>query len=184
MNQQNFCLQPFTSIPNLDLQIHGKISRDDNNLTINYIVQGDLEKIDIPTPVEIPTRKHELWSATCWEFFLGIQDSPGYWEFNLSPTGNWNVYRFDDYRQGMREETAITSLPFTLHHHSDSVELTLELDLNQLIPPKQNLDIAITTVIKDINGIITHWALDHIGEEADFHLRDSFTINFMGIAKD
>ena len=183
MNQQNFYLQPFTSISSLDLQIHGKISRDDNNLTISYIVQGDVEKIDIPILAGIPTRKHELWQETCWEFFLGIQDSPGYWEFNLSPTGNWNVYRFDDYRQGMREETAITSLPFTLDYLPEALELTLELDLDQLIPPEQNINIAITTVVQDINGIITYWALDHIGEEADFHLRDSFTINFMGVGK-
>ncbi|MDJ0674574.1 MAG: DOMON-like domain-containing protein [Calothrix sp. MO_167.B42] len=176
MNQQKFCLQPFTSIPNLDLQIDGNISRNDNNLTINYICQGDLEKIDIPAPVDIPIRKHELWQETCWEFFLGIQDSPGYWEFNLAPTGNWNVYRFDDYRQGMREETAITSLPFTLNYLPESVEVTLQLDLDKLIAPEQNIDIAITTVVKDINGIITYWALDHIGEEADFHLRDSFTL--------
>ena len=181
MNQQYFHLQPFTPIPSLDLQIHGNISRDDNNLTINYVFQGDLEKIDIPTPADIPTRKHELWKATCWEFFLGIKDNPRYWEFNLSPTGNWNVYRFDDYRQRRQEETAITSLPFTLHHPSDSLELTLELDLDRFIAPEQNLDVAITTVVKDIYGAITYWALKHSGEEADFHLRDSFTIELMGI---
>ncbi len=181
MNQQNFCLQPFTPISSFDLQIHGNIDREHNHLTINYLFQGDLEKIDIPTPADIPTRKHELWKITCWEFFLGIKDKPSYWEFNLSPTGDWNVYRFDDYRRGMQEETAITSLPFILHHHSDSLELTLELDLDKFIAPEQNLDVGITTVVQDINGVTTYWALKHTGEEADFHLRDSFTIELMGI---
>ncbi|MDJ0799322.1 MAG: DOMON-like domain-containing protein [Calothrix sp. MO_167.B12] len=182
MNRQQFSLQPFTPIHHLDLQIHGNITRNHNTLGINYVFQGDLEKIDIPTPADIPTRQHELWQATCFEFFLGIKHSPHYWEFNLSPTEDWNIYRFDDYRQGMQEETAITSLPFTLHRQPETLQLSLQLDLHKFIAPEMNLDIGITAVVKDVNGVITYWALKHSGEEADFHLRNSFTIDLMGIS--
>jgi hypothetical protein len=178
MKQQNFHLQPFTLISQ-NLQIHGNIRRENNILAINYLLQGELGNIYIPTPADKPTRKHELWTTTCLEFFLGIKHSPRYWEFNLSPSGDWNIYRFDDYRQGMEEETAMTSLPFTVRCQPESLQLSLELDLEQFIPLKQNLDVAITAVIRDSSDVTTYWALKHCGEKADFHLRDSFMIELI-----
>ena len=178
MNQQNFYLQPFKLIY-FNLNIHGKISRINNTLTIQYVLQGELEKIYIPSIVKHPNRQNELWSVTCLEFFLGIKNNPHYWEFNLSPCGNWNIYRFDDYRQGMKEETAITSLPFKIYHQSDSLQLDLRIDLDQFIGPQTELDVAITSVVKDSKDEITYWALKHCGEKPDFHLRDSFLMELV-----
>ena len=176
MNQQSFSLQPFDSSATPNLQITGSIARNSNILTISYILQGDLNKIEIPLPAHTPSRKNELWEETCFEFFLGIKNSSCYWEFNLSPSGDWNIYRFDNYRQGMREEIAVTSLPFDIQRQSNALQLRLELDLSEIIPTEQSLDVAITTVVKDKDKEITYWALNHCGEQADFHLRDSFVI--------
>ncbi|MDJ0735757.1 MAG: DOMON-like domain-containing protein [Nostocaceae cyanobacterium] len=175
MNKYHFDLQPFE--PGLiDIKISGKISRNTNNLSLGYKLEGELEKIEIPAIENIPNRKNELWEATCFEFFLGIKNSSRYWEFNLSPSGHWNIYRFDDYRQGMEEEIAVTSLPFSVQHDSDNLLLNLEMDLGKLISEKQSLEVGITTVIQDKNRNITYWALTHCGKEADFHLRDSFVV--------
>lgn len=85
MSHQIFSLQPFPSEESLvDLKIAGNISRHNNQLTINYQVVGELAPVEIPSSVDIPTRKHELWQDTCFEFFIGIKDSQQYWEFNLS----------------------------------------------------------------------------------------------------
>ena len=65
-------------------------------------------------PADMPARRDRLWEETCFEFFLAVKNSPRYWEFNLSPAGHWNVYRFADYRQGMQEEPAFASLPFSV----------------------------------------------------------------------
>ena len=176
MNQQSFSLQVFDPSSAPDLQITGSIARSGNILTISYMLQGDLTKIEIPVTADIPSRKNELWEETCFEFFLSMKNSSRYWEFNLSPSGDWNIYRFDEYRQGMREEMAITSLLFSVQHQSDILQLTLELDLSKIIPAQQSLDIAIATVVKDKNGEITYWALNHCGKQADFHLRDSFVV--------
>lgn len=176
MNQQSFSLQPFDSSATPNLQITGSIARTSNTLTISYMLQGDLSKIEIPPTADIPSRKNELWEETCFEFFLGMKNSSCYWEFNLSPSGDWNIYRFDNYRQGMEEETTVTSLPFDVRYQSNALQLKLELDLSKIIPTEQSLDIAITTVVKDKDGEITFWALNHCGEQADFHLRDSFAI--------
>jgi hypothetical protein len=176
MSDRAFSLQPFDSIYPLNLEVNGNITRNDNKLSISYILSGDLAKVIIPTTVDLPIRDRELWEETCFEFFLGIKNSTRYWEFNLSPAGHWNVYRFDDYRQGMQEEMAIASLPFSVQYKSEALLLALEVDLNLLVSADILLDVAITTVIKSQKGNISYWALIHTGSQADFHRRDSFII--------
>ena len=177
MNDQTFSLQPFLSTKSLpNLKIAGNIARNSNQLVICYMLEGDFKEIAIATPSNTRSRKHELWKDTCFEFFVGIKDSARYWEFNLSPAGHWNVYRFDAYRQGMQEETAFTILPFSVQNQADGLGLMLEVDLNKIVSAKQEIEVAITTVIKHRDGEVTYWALTHRGAEADFHLRDSFII--------
>lgn len=176
MKHHSFSLQPFDFSSTPDLHITGNVARNLNTLTVSYLLQGDLSKIEIPSTADIPSRKNELWEETCFEFFLGMKNSSRYWEFNLSPSGHWNVYRFDDYRQGMQEEISVLLLPFSIQDRSDTLQLTLELDLNTIISTEQSLDIGIATVIKDKDGEINYWALDHCAEQPDFHLRDSFLI--------
>ncbi|MCP6760456.1 MAG: DOMON-like domain-containing protein [Fischerella sp. CENA71] len=178
MNNQKFSLQPFGDaklLPNL--KITGSITRHANQLNLCYMLSGDLEKVAIAPPSNTPQRKHELWKNTCFEFFLGVKDSDKYWEFNLSPTGNWNIYRFDRYRQGMQEEIAFSVLPFNVQHQPNGLVVVLEMDLNSIVLAEEILQIAITTVIKCKDGEVTYWALTHQGKEADFHLRDSFIID-------
>ncbi|MEH2127076.1 DOMON-like domain-containing protein [Nostoc sp.] len=177
MNNQTFSLQPFPSTESFPhLKITGNISRNANQLTICYNLGDDLKEIAITPPSNAPSRKYELWKDTCFEFFLGIKDSARYWEFNLSPAGHWNVYRFEGYRQGMQEETAFEKLPFSVHNQADSLALALDVDLDKIVSAEQAIEIGITTVIKNIDGNVSYWALTHRGEEADFHLRDSFII--------
>lgn len=170
----HFSLQPVSPLP--DFKLTGNLARDSNTLAIRYVLFGPLAELVIPEPVDLPARKQGLWEATCFEFFLAVKHSPQYWEFNLSPAGDWNVYRFAAYRQGMQEETAFTSLPFNIQNQSDALLLTLEIDLYQIVQADQTLEIAISTVIKHRDGEVTYWALNHRGSQADFHRRDSFIV--------
>ncbi|MBN3892210.1 MAG: DOMON-like domain-containing protein [Nostoc sp. JL31] len=177
MNNQTFSLQLFPSTESFPhLKITGNISRNANQLTICYNLGGDLKEIAIVPSSNAPSRKYELWEDTCFEFFLGIKDSARYWEFNLSPAGHWNVYRFDGYRQGMQEETAFEKLPFNVQNQADGLALGLDVDLDKIVSAEQAIEIGITTVIKNIDGNVSYWALTHRGEEADFHLRNSFIV--------
>ncbi|BBD68400.1 hypothetical protein NIES4072_42870 [Nostoc commune NIES-4072] len=179
MSEQIFSLQPFSSTKSLpNLKIAGNIARNGNQLAIRYMLEGNLKEIAIAPPSNTPSRKHELWEDTCFEFFLGIKDSAQYWEFNLSPAGHWNVYRFDGYRQGMQEETAFEKLPFNVQNQADGLILVLDVDLDKIISAEQAVELGITTVIKNRNGEVTYWALTHQGVKADFHLRDSFILEF------
>jgi hypothetical protein len=177
MNSRNFSLTPFLPAGLLsNLEIMGSISRSLNTFTITYALLGPLSDILIPAPAEIPARKNALWEETCFEFFLAPENSDRYWEFNLSPAGHWNVYRFTSYRQGMQEEPAFTSLPFSVYRQPDALRLSLKLDLASVIPENQRLQIAVSAVIKALNGKTTCWSLTHPGPQADFHRRDGFIL--------
>ncbi len=177
MNEQTFSLQPFpTNQPLPNLKIAGNISRHENLLIVSYALQGDIKEIEIAAPSDTPARKFKLWEDTCFEFFLGVKNSPEYWEFNLSPAGHWNIYHFDAYRQGMAEETAWRQIPISVQQLSDGLALAVDVDLDHIIRAEQALEVAITTVIKRQDGEVTYWALTHPGAQADFHRRDSFTI--------
>jgi hypothetical protein len=175
--EQTFLLQPFPSSQSLpNLKIGGSIERNANRLVICYNLKGDLQEVAIALPANPPARKHELWQDTCLEFFLGIENSDRYWECNLSPSGHWNIYRFDGYRQGMQAEIAFEMLPFKVELSADSLELVVEIDLDKIVTAERAIAVAITAVIKDKDSEVTYWALTHTGTEADFHRRDSFII--------
>ena len=177
MNGQSFSLQPFspdTLLP--DLTITGHIARRGHTLAIRYALRGSLAELAIPAAVDRPARQHGLWEETCFEFFLAIKDSPRYWEFNLSPAGHWNVYGFQAYRQGMEEEKAFRSLPFSVQRRLDSLLLALKFDLAGIVRAEQAIEVGIAAVIKLRDREVTYWALTHPGPQADFHRRDSFII--------
>ena len=181
----HFYLIPFPdNCPHPEIEITGQIERFNQQLSITFQLTGEIEKIAIAPADPNPSRRNELWQTSCFEFFLGLKGSPKYWEFNLSPAGHWNIYRFDDYREGMAEELAFQSLPFLVKVQPDSLNLSLDLNLETIISPTQALEVGITTVIQSkINDLIseqnsiTYLALTHIGKEADFHQRKSFILN-------
>jgi hypothetical protein len=176
MTEQSFTLQPFLLDDALrDIYVEGNLQRQIDTLTIHYAL-SDPESIVSISLTALPARKHELWEKTCFEFFLSIQDSPRYWEFNLSPAGYWNIYRFDGYRQGMQDELAWENLPFEVQQHSGKVTLDLKLDLSPIAIARQKLELAIATVVKLKDGTTSYWALAHCAPQADFHQRKSFTI--------
>ncbi len=174
----NFALQPFPTDSNLpQIEINGRVNRKDHTLSIEYQLFGDLNAISIVPPVKEPSRQFHLWEATCFEFFVGIPGDRNYWEFNLSPSGDWAVFALDDYRQGLRDELAFTSLPFKVDRYPNYITLSLEFDLSELILPEQDLEMSVTTVTKSSQNDLSYWAISHSGKQADFHLRDSFVIS-------
>lgn len=177
MNSRSFILMPFPSAgPVPGIKITGSIERRSNILAVCYEILGPLSALRLPARAEKPVRKDALWEETCFEFFIAAKNSDRYWEFNLSPSGHWNVYRFTSYRQDMNEEPAFTTLLFSVQSQPDVLRLFVEINLEKIIPTDQPLNVAISAVIKSIDGRITYWALTHRGQQADFHRRDSFCI--------
>jgi hypothetical protein len=178
MNDLSFSLQPFQGEePGGDLKIEGTIGRRADALSIGCALLGNLSELVLPAPAESPERKDRLWEGTCLEFFLGIQDARSYWEFNLSPAGHWNVYRFASYRKEMREEPAFTALPFRIRREPEDLRLSLDLGLGKIIPTGRAIEVAVGAVLRTVTGKTSHWALVHPGPRPDFHRRDGFTLS-------
>ena len=178
-----FRLQPFAGEPfrdglsSLALEITGKIDRRDNSsLCLDFLVAGDVAKIDIPAPAGLPLRKDWLWKQTCFEMFVSEKGSSQYCEFNMSPSGHWNVYRFNAYREGMREETAFELLPFSTSRADGSFSLSLEIEPARIIKGDRLLAVGVSAVIRGKDGGKSFWALTHCGSKPDFHDRESFII--------
>jgi len=177
MKEYNFSLQPFSPAQTLlSLKVNGKIFRRSNTLALQYTLIGHLGELVIPTPADMSARKSELWKETCFEFFVAVRDSQPYWEFNLSPAGHWNVYRFAGYRQCMEEEKVFTSMDFSVRRQPQSLRLDLKVNLDKIVKEKQPLEVALSAVIELKEGELTYWALTHGGPQADFHRREGFIV--------
>jgi hypothetical protein len=177
MKERTFSLKPFSAADTIpDLKIIGSIIRHSGMLEVRYILTGPLSEIVIPKLSDRPLRKNRLWEETCLEFFLGPVNSEHYWEFNLSPSGDWNVYHFRAYRNGMREESAFSSLPVTVSSRRDSFRLSTKINLDKIVPSDQRFDVGISAVIKPTQGGVTYLALAHTGKDPDFHRRSSFIL--------
>ncbi len=172
-----FTLEPFRpDRAHPAVTVAGTIGRSANTLSIACELSGDLEQVAIFAP-EAPERRDNLWEETCFEFFLAPAGVDGYWEFNLSPSGHWNVYRFEGYRSGMAEDRRISSLPFRPLREPGTLRLSLDFDLAEVGLENRPLSVGIAAVIRSGAGEVSYWALAHPGPQADFHRKDGFVID-------
>lgn len=181
MTDHLFSLIPFPA-PNIpNISITGNICLQSNIVDLRYSLTWNLEDIDLPPTSLHPGRKDELWKMTCFELFLALKGQPQYWEFNLSPSGDWNIYRMDAYRRiGFREEASIQWLPFDVRPEEGVLHLNALIDLNPIIEAGQFLEFGITSVIQTRDGNESYWALSHPAPAPDFHWRESFMIEMAG----
>ncbi len=177
MSEQTFSLIPFADPHLPEIRITGSISRKRNDLSVRYELTGNIDSLSLPEPSAQPARKDELWKFTCLEFFMAVPDQPEYWEFNMSPSGNWNVYHMDAYRRiSFREETLIQRLPLSVRKETGCVSIDATVDLNPIVKAEDLLRVGITSIIQTKEGYETYWALTHPEVQADFHIRESFII--------
>lgn len=181
---QPFRLQCFDQAP-AGVAVQGEVERRGERLRVHYRVLDPQGLLRIPAPAQAadprqpavaPQRCDELWTTTCLELFLAEEGATPYWEVNLAPSGNWNLYRLSAYRQNLTPEPAVASLPFDVAHPVDGLSLALNLDLRLLLPPGRPLELALSAVLEDKAGAITYWALHHPAAQADFHRREGFAM--------
>ena len=73
------------------------IARKGEILSLSFRVSGEYA---FGGPTAIGSRVTGLWEDTCFECFLANGSEQSYVEFNFSPAGDWQVFRFSDYRSG------------------------------------------------------------------------------------
>lgn len=123
-------------------------------------------------------RTDGLWRTTCFEVFLRPDDGAAYVEWNLSPSGRWNVYDFAAYREGMSPRPLQRAPRISLRAEGDADDRTLIVDaaLPLAGTPALPCRLGISAVIEERGGIKSYWALAHPnGSAPDFHADAGFT---------
>ncbi len=136
----------------------------------------DHEALHSEANAELALRQNGLWNETCFEAFVEKPGSTGYYEFNASVNGAWNLYEFDSYRSGMREVALgeETAPVFALRDlFQDRWILRWDIPVMLVAGVPKSARLGLTAVLK-CGTDVSYWALRHPGERPDFHLREGF----------
>jgi len=165
------------SNPVVDVEITGTLTLESGTVNVNYCIRGATERVKFASPSAPPARKNELWRTTCFELFVKLPVGSEYWEYNLAPSGDWNVYRFASYRSALSQDAQIADLAIACEVGQaglTSLSATLPLP-SRLV--NQKLAIGISSVIEDRAGKLFYFALRHGGSKPDFHDPAGFDIS-------
>lgn len=176
-------LTPHASTPDdavRSLQVCVSI-RDAEILVFDYALQGDIPRLSIP-PEHAPQRADELWRHTCFEAFVVTDDSPGYYELNFSPSGDWAAYRFSAYRSGMVPADGIGVPTVSVESGPTSLRLQATIAIEAVrhaTESPRTLRIALAAVIESRRGQearLSYWAQRHPPGKPDFHHQHGFAL--------
>jgi len=143
---------------------------DDINLT--YTVT-DAEDVIVPTWVS-PKRRNGLWRSTCFELFLKPKGGRAYFEYNFSPSSEWDSFQFDDRRFGMRP--LIQPVDPAVYRGTETPHLVVEAEVDLSGLPNVPMSMGVSAVIEEKGGRMSYWALAHAAGDADFHHDDCFAL--------
>jgi hypothetical protein len=159
-------LEPHPDFPSVAATaIAVDMARDGAVLSLGYTVEGALDRVLWPEPMAA-ARTDDLWKQTCFEAFVQPERQAGYTEINLSPSGRWATYRFDQHRAGMRNAAAIPELSWR------SPTLVARVELDDIADMDWRL--GLTAVVEAVDGSKSFWALEHRAGAPDFHNADCF----------
>jgi hypothetical protein len=168
-------LVPFERTAAAPLKVSCTILNLEEGLVLQFQMDGEWENFLKPPPKTAPLRQDELWKSTCFECFIAPVSDAAYFEFNISPSGDWNAYAFDAYRTGMRPAPEFLAPRI---YQSFSSSLSTRTDV--LIPkpqfsrPSSELLIQPTLVLASLTGEISYWAGNHPAQKPDFHRLEYF----------
>jgi hypothetical protein len=148
-----------------------------NALVVSYRLNADISQLRIPAPAG-SSRVDGLWQHTCFEAFVRVKDSPAYFEFNFSPSGEWAAYGFRAYRDGGRLDDAVSAPEISVQKFFNQLKLAATIRLAQflLVQPGMLLRLGLSAVVEASDGTLSYWALNHPAAKPDFHHPDSFAL--------
>jgi hypothetical protein len=151
-------------------------------LAFHYVLDADMTRIRIPARSSTAARIDSLWEHTCFEAFVATKSASSYHEFNFSPSLDWAIYRFSDYRKGISTPEVERVPQISVHQSDDRLGLTATVSLETLgeTHDVQNLRFALAAVIEDETGGLSYWALGHRTGMPDFHVHADSNTQLLG----
>jgi len=146
-------------------------------LVFQYSLVADMSSVRVP-PSGPGRRAGALWEHTCFEAFVAPADTPGYHEFNFSPSLDWAIYRFNAYREGISPAEIGRAPEISVRRGDDGLELKSAVSLGHLadLHDVRRLRVALAAVIEDNNGRLSYWGLRHPPGKPDFHHPNGFAL--------
>jgi hypothetical protein len=156
-------------------------------LVFHYSLAADMSRVRVP-PAGLGGPADPLWKHTCFEAFVAAADAPGvdapgvdapgYHEFNFSPSGDWAIYRFSAYREGMSRAEMGGAPEISVRRCGGGLELESAVRLRYLgdLGDARHLRVAMAAVIEDDAGGLSYWALQHTSDKPDFHHPNGFVL--------
>ena len=162
-----------------DFKIIVSVLKEGSTFKLEYTLIGNLDEILLPPPKLPVERKDNLWKSTCFEAFITWEKNPGYFELNLSPSGDWNFYSFQGYRLGQKQEDRVKGLTHSVTQSEPGIVVhKVTLDLSEVLKDArpERLLYGLTTVLQKKDGSQSYWAIEHRSLVPDFHVRESFSL--------
>lgn len=177
----NFVLVPFHASGPLDHKavehkpadrIDGAIVRRGTQLLVEF---NNLPRHGIrwPSADTSPQRRSGLWESTCFECFIGVGDADTYIESNLSPSGHWQAFEFEAYREIAVPADTVRVAGQSDANTRDPCRMNCTIDIEHPRFVTSDWYIAPTAVLEDLQGKLHYYALSHPTGRPDFHLAAS-----------
>lgn len=153
-------LRPFTQ--RKGLSIYFSSDQKEARIFLRYELNSEEEPI-IPAKEDHQQAMDNLWQHTCFELFCKKEGAQSYLEFNFSPSGHWNCYHFDRYREQMKKIELSANPIINYSHDHLSVEFIFpEQFMNYL----EKLHPCAVIEYKDKKEYL---AAEHLKDVPDFH---------------
>lgn len=167
-------LKPFKK--NEDFTVSSDVSLNGSKLSFQFKIEDLKSKLKLPDMKDSAKRVIGLWDNACFEAFWSYEGSPSYFEMNLSPNGNWNVFEFVNYRSpgfpNLKESRAWRLTSYKRSENSFAADFETEVAFES----GRSLDFSLNAILVTKSGEKSFWALEHFGEKPDFHKRESFLL--------
>jgi hypothetical protein len=149
----------------------------ESGIVFRYVLRAEFSRVRIP-PAKSAERVDGLWKHTCFEAFIKAPAAARYYELNFAPSRQWAVYHFNAYREGISSADLGAAPEISVRRFDDRLELDASVRLDDLIALQgaPGLQVALSAVIEEENGTLSHWALKHAPGKADFHHPDGFVL--------
>ena len=159
--------------PTREIQLVGALEAPSVGIIkLGFWVNDPNQSIIWNLPAAGQPRRDFLWERTCFELFIGVKDEDFYREINLSDSGEWQAYQFEEYRYPEymppvpAQDIELVALQRT------KFGLTATVDINPFLHQRQ---VKIKDVFIGLSAVIAtpqkqhFFAMQHSGRQADFH---------------
>jgi hypothetical protein len=128
-----------------------------------FRLEGHIPAIVLP-PQGRGERRDNLWQTTCFEIFWQPLGGTAYYEFNLSPSGDWAAYGFDSFREGMRD-APVAAIAIACAHDESALLLKASIAADLPVPAQ----VALNAIVAHPGGGKQYWALAFPPGRPEFH---------------